>query len=387
MSLFFINTSLIRRLYYKLEDIFTVQGKLPPIGERKEFDFPSDGRTVSVEMALNSRCNSDYDGNPKRFHWGMFDVNKKLSQDQIKEIITLSQTPRFSENKVEIQSDGTTLTFIIDNNSTGIMREWLMIESGMQQQAVGLVCAALGTGIVFNAIRGEKTVTSAPDHETIKVKLDAMMPSYDGSFWSSAVPHGLNGWLKGNLSDPQRDGAKSLIETLKSVTVKNENGSNGPTSDVLSQLLWAARGRTPHYYKSRPWGMTIPTSRGEQNNSSIYIISKNNLAKYINWNKNRPTHSLETIKKIEGGLLKKLRESFQQFDYCIVIGRNEISDNILWKVGYQLLNLMVQAKALDIPYKALLLDQNQKEPFEKVGIKNPSAVLLVTSTDNSAEDH
>ena len=32
----------------------------------------------------------------------------------------------------------------------------------------------------------------------------------------------------------------------------------------ISQLLWAARGRTPHYVKSHPWGLTIPTWGGVQ---------------------------------------------------------------------------------------------------------------------------
>ena len=35
-------------------------------------------------MALNSRCTSDYTGNQKYHHWGMFDKTKRLTDEQTK---------------------------------------------------------------------------------------------------------------------------------------------------------------------------------------------------------------------------------------------------------------------------------------------------------------
>lgn len=78
MAIFSIESSFIRRLYYKIEDLFKSPVKLPPDSERLEVELPPESEAVSVEMALNSRCNSDYDENPNKFHWGMFDRRKKL---------------------------------------------------------------------------------------------------------------------------------------------------------------------------------------------------------------------------------------------------------------------------------------------------------------------
>jgi len=90
---------------------------------RPEFDLPEEGESISVETVLNSRCTSDYDGNPERFHWGMFDRAKKLSSEQIQNIISLAKIPRFTDREVEIRSRRNILTFIVDNHVSGIMRE------------------------------------------------------------------------------------------------------------------------------------------------------------------------------------------------------------------------------------------------------------------------
>ena len=79
MAIFSTESWFIRRLYYKIEGLFKSPVKVPPDSEREKVELPSEGHAISVEMALNSRCTSDYDENPKRFHWGMFDTTKKLS--------------------------------------------------------------------------------------------------------------------------------------------------------------------------------------------------------------------------------------------------------------------------------------------------------------------
>ncbi|OEU50949.1 MAG: hypothetical protein BA861_12040 [Desulfobacterales bacterium S3730MH5] len=103
MAIFSIEPSFIRRLYYKIEDLFKPPVKLPPDSERLEAELSPEGETISVEMALNSRCTSDYDGNSKKFHWGMFDGSRRLSETQIKRIIHLARIPRFTGRKVEIR--------------------------------------------------------------------------------------------------------------------------------------------------------------------------------------------------------------------------------------------------------------------------------------------
>jgi len=195
VAIFSIESSFLRRLYYKIEGLFKSPVKLPPDSEREKVELPPEGETISVEMALNSRCTSDYDGNPKKFHWGMFDRTKKLSDEQIRKIIHLAKIPRFTPRKVEIQSEHNMLTFVIDNHASGLLRDWMMVESGIQQQAIGLACAALGVGMVFRSLGDNGTTISDTDYATIKIKLDAMKPTYEGSYWSSFPPTGRKSWL------------------------------------------------------------------------------------------------------------------------------------------------------------------------------------------------
>jgi hypothetical protein len=349
--------------------------KLPSESIRDEAELPPEGSTISVEMALNSRCSSDYDGNPRKFHWGVFDRTKKLSEKQIREIIDLAKIPGLTGEKIEIRSDYNTLTFLIDIHATDIQKKWMMVESGMQQQAVGLICSALGVGMVMKNLGKDGLLISDDEYAIVKIRLDAMKATYDGSYWSEMAPSGRPHWLRGNLPDPVRNGKKPLIATLSSLRIKNE-GSEILTEEYMSQLLWAARGRTPHLYKSRPWGLTIPTWGGKQNISSVYVISGNRLSKYINWNKNRPTHSLLELKKIDKNLLYPLRKSSFLDERLIVIGRNEDYGRSLWEVGYQLLNILIQAKVLDISYETVFLDENQKNILRYIGIKDPIIIIL-----------
>lgn len=376
MALLFTRFSLIERIFYRIEGLFKPPIKLPPDSERTEVKLPPEGETISVEMALNSRCNSDYDGNPRKFHWGVFDLTKKLSDNQIKKIVDLAKIPRFTDRRVEIQSNRNMLTFMVEREASGIRRDWVMVESGMQQQAVGLICAALGVGIWFRSLGKDGAPISDTELGTIKIKLDAMKPTYDGSFWSSLPPAGRKPWVRGNLPDPLRDGDKPLLSVLPSLKIKNK-GSKQATQESVGQLLWAARGRTPHLYKSTPWGLTIPTSGGLQHISSVYLISGNKLFKYINWTHNRPTHSCSELEKIDNKLIYQLKEAFSLHDKFIVLGKNEVSGIALWEVGYQLLNLLLQARALEIRYEAALLDEGQKSALRDTGIDNPVAIFAI----------
>jgi hypothetical protein len=253
----------------------------------------------------------------------------------------------------------------------------------MQQQAVGLVCAALGVGMVFKGLGKEGATVSATDYATVKIELNPMKPSYDGSFWSSSAPTGRKSWLTGNLPHPVRDGNRALIAALNEVQVANEAGKTA-TDVAISQLLWAARGRTPHFYKARPWGMTIPTAEGKQDISCVYMISGNKLSRYVNWQRNRPTSSLEVLGEIDVDLHNELSKSFQSNNCFIIIGRNKAFAAAFWEVGYQLLNLLIQTHALGLAYHAALLDETHKNMLSRMPIEDPIAVLALKIQTTSA---
>jgi hypothetical protein len=167
-----------------------------------------------------------------------------------------------------------------------------------------------------------------------------------------------------------------LLSVLRDLKVEDLNG-NIATQESISQLLWAARGRTPHLYKSKPWGMTIPTWGGDQYISSVYLVSRNSLSKYINWNKNRPAHELLECHKINNNLFQELLRPFSANQGLIVLGRNENYARAFWEIGYQLLNLLLQAKALEIYYQAFLLNEAQKINIRAAGVADPVVVVSV----------
>jgi hypothetical protein len=376
MGLLAIDESIIRRVWYKFESLFKRPSKLPPDKMKTEAVLSDRGQSVSVEMALNSRCNSDNDNNTIKFHWGMFDANKKLSAGQIKRIIESARIPRFTDRRVEIRNEGNVLSFISDNRCSGLLRDWLMVENGMLQQTVALVCAALGVGMVFRGYEQDGTVLSEEDILTVKARLDPMKPSYEGSFWSGDKPSGAKEWVSGNLPDPERNGGKALLASLSEVETGNKKGMKA-TGKSLGQLLWAARGRSPHYYKSKPWGMTIPTWKGEQDSCSVYLICGGEVWRYVNWEGSRPTHALRPLSS-KTAAVQVFDDKVIPPDGCfIVLGRNEITGKALWEVGYQLINLLLQANGLGIAYESLLVDTEQKERMERAGIVGPAAIVKI----------
>jgi hypothetical protein len=379
---FKIDASIFRRIYYKIENMLRSPDKLPPDSEREPFVFPEEGYGTSVEMALNSRCTSDYDGNPKHFHWGMFDKSKKLTEKQIGKLTSYIKVPRFTTHRLEIKTRNNILTFITENQVAGVQRDWLMIESGMQQQATGLVCAALGVGMVFRNMGPDGKNLSKTDHANIKIYLDAMKPSYGKSFWSSSSPSERKPWLQGNLPNPKRIGKTPLITALSELKTQKIN-SKLATGFEISQLLWAARGRTPHLYKSREWGMTIPTWAGEQHITEIYVVIKQNIYRYINWHKNRPSQRLEFVKEINGPLYRDIYSQLPSGNCFIFLKRNELQAKSSWEIGYQLLNMILQAHVLDISYEAILLNQAQMNMIQKTGLSNIASIMALYFSPDS----
>ena len=365
--------SLAFLLYIDPYKLFPPQ-KLPPENERKIVHLPAGGESISIENALNSRCTSDYDDDPKYFHWGMFDHNKKLSLEQIRKIVDLVNIPRFTSKDLEIRIKDNLLTFVVDPTGSTIQREWTMIECGMQQQSIGLICAALGVGMVFKSFGKVGKSISDVEYATIRIKLDPMKPSYNGSYWSDSVPQGKRPWLKGNLPDPIRNGNTPLVNAFKRLRKIDSTGRRATFEDA-GQLLWAARGRTPHYYISKPWGMTIPTNFGRQDITDIYLLSGNELFIYSNWKENRADHSVLKFKEIEAKTKEQMLLNNKSYSRAIILAVNEVESYAFWEIGYQLLNLLLQAYSLNINYSAILLDDEQRAFFETCGIMHPAALI------------
>lgn len=374
MAVFSFNSSLPRKIYHRILGFFGSREE-PPDGNRTAAVLPAEGPGISVETALNSRCTSDYDGDPRHFHWGIFDRAGKLLPEQVGQIVSHAHIPSFTGGRPRIKVEESTLTFSIDQRAAGPTREWMMVESGMQQQAVGLICAALGVGYVFSTLGTGGTRISGEEFATVRIKVDPMKPSYDGKYWSTSPPAGSKPWKSGNLPDPGREGGKALLPVLKELKTSNNAGVHADTKR-LGQLLWAARGRTPHYYKSDPWGLTIPTYQGIQTISEIQVLSGDRLSRYTNWKDNKPTHALEEVRKVNERAIKAVRDRYRPKNCFLILCRNEDLERALWEVGYQLLNLMVQAASLGLSYEAFLLDENGKRLFQDVGVKDPVAAFL-----------
>ena len=367
----------IRKVYHKIEDLFTLPVRLPPESEREKTIFANGGYAIQVETALNSRCTSDYDGNPNKFHWGMFDKTKRMTDEQIKKIVHLAKVPHLTDERVEIRIEKNILSFLIDGQKKGLIRDHMMVESGMQQQAVGLVCAALGAGVLFINSGKDGRRMSETDHENVKIELDAMKPGYNDSYWTSMPPNRNKSWRNNNLPDPLRTGTKPLLSVLEELKAENSNETKA-TKQAMSQLLWAARGRTPHLYKSRPWGMTIPTSRGEQNITSVYLILEGKLSRYVNWRWKGWAHSTEVLKPVGEELGIQLLNWLSPHNCLIVLAKNEHFAEADWEIGYQSLNLMLQAKSLNLSYRLVLLNEKDRDFLHKIGIKDAVASLFTT---------
>ena len=368
----------LRKIWYRLEDLFSAPPAPVLPEQRKDFVLPQGGHKVSLEKALNSRCTSDGDGNPKKFHWGMFDPLKRITPSQVAEIARLAKVPRFTDGTLSVRASGNVLTVVVGAPKSSSSLDSVMVEGGMMQQAICLVCSALGIGNVFENLGVSGTKINDREIGTVELVLDAMVPGYGGSCWTDAAPEGGPVPSSGGFPLPRRDGSKPLLDILRTLKVESSNGREASNEDI-GQLLWAARGRTPHYVKSEPRGITIPTWGGDQTISSVWIVADGSISKYRNWEKRTWAHGLESARKFDRERWETLRKAFDPFDTLIVFAKHEQPARALWEVGYQLLNAIAQASALDLRYKAILLDRGRKPIVQATGIEDPVAVLLLKS--------
>jgi hypothetical protein len=345
---------------------------------------------ASIEKVLNSRCSSDLDTGSKKRHWGTL-INQFPPRFMIDRVLQCCKVPRFSDGKlVQWFSDGYLFTGFEQTNDPRLERI-LNIESGMQQEAVYLACTATGLGTCINnqgingTVYGEKIATAT------YLIMDMVSPYKSGKFTTNA-PGPEKAFIVGkNLREPLRDGNMECLSELPLLTLSNKTGSAAKKLDV-SQLLWAAKGRTPHIIRLHAWkmmwGLTIPTWGGGQDYTSVYLVENNALFRYINWTKNftllnrflreklkwtrgNPTHETKFIRKIN------INDQMSGCCTAIVLCQNEKTRRALWEVGYMLENMFLQARSLNIFYESKIFESKEILQLADQGIPNAVAALLL----------
>ena len=345
---------------------------------------------VSIEKVLNSRCSSQFDAGPKTSHWGTF-INQHPPKEIINRVLRCCNVPRFSDGKLVNWFKNGYLFLGFEKPNDPHTERVLHIESGMQHEAVYLACTAqeVGTCIHNQSINGtqyrEKIATA---RHLIRGIAD---PYEDGKFTTKA-PGPRKPFKAGkNLSEPSRDGDSECMPQLKPLTSFKKSGPPATGKDI-SQLLWAAKGRTPHLIRihvwNLQWGLTIPTWGGGQDYTSVYLMKDDKLFHYMNWTKkfsllNRlfreklgwtrgnPTHDIRFIRNVK---------SDAQLDGAnteIILCRNEKTNRALWETGYMLENMFLQAKSLGISYESKILETEEISQLAEQGVTNAVAAMIL----------
>ena len=364
-------------VYAQLRKRFIRHDALLTAPKKQIATLPDGGQAISVEEALNSRCTSDSDGRQKAAHWGMMDRSLRLSEHDIEGVKSSASLPGICGHGTSIETEGDYLVFLASRVSHQEERNRLMIENGMRQQALLLACAALGIGTSIFGLGNEGVAFSEQWQATVRIRLSPMKPSYAASYWTSSLPGRPQKWLSGNLPDPQRKGREPLLPILDRIRPHNVTGRQGDIR-CLSQILWAARGRTPHYYHSIPWGLTIPTCGGRQDNSRLFIAHEGCFYAYQNWHKKHPTHSLTLRKDVSSAGLQETNRQFPGWNgYLIITAKDDSFVNLL-EVGYQALNIMLQAHVLNLGYEFILLSESQRRSLSsQLGVTQVTALVAL----------
>lgn len=334
---------------------------------------------ISIEKVLNSRCSCDFDGNPKNDHWGMFAKDKHPSQENLQVVLECCNAPQFSGGKLSHWFKDEYLLLGFEKVTEPFEMRLLHIESGMQQEAVYLACTALALGTcIFNM--GINGTENGDKMLTVRHLILENIGSYGTEKFSTSAPGPEKPLKKGkNLSEPKRDGSMQCLSELRQLTLSKNTGVQADETDV-SQMLWAAKGRTPHYVKSHPWGLTIPTWGGGQNHTKVYLFREKELFMYVNWTTplsecwwttGNPTHDI----KSEGSV--NISFELDDANIAIIVSRNEETNRALWEVGYTIENMLLQAKSRSISYKTKAFTTDEKEKLKMHGLSDAVAALLL----------
>jgi hypothetical protein len=335
---------------------------------------------VSIEKVLNSRCSCDLDNYHRANHWGVFLKDRSPSPEKLKTVVKCcNTTPRLSGQRLMSWFENSYLFLGFRKANDPLKMRLLHIQSGMQQEAVYLACTAMGLGTCIHNLGingteyGDKIATAR--HLILEKK-----GSYVTGEFSTAAPGPEKPFKKGkNLSEPRRDGDEECLKAMEQLTLSEDTGTHAGETEI-SQLLWAAKGRTPHYVKSHPWGLTIPTWGGGQNYTDVYLLKENKLFKYINWTTplseswwtiGNPTHDIKPIKSAT------ISSELDDANVSIVVSRNEKTNRALWEVGYILENMLLQAQSLGISFATKIFTDNESEQLKTHGISEAVATVLL----------
>ena len=345
---------------------------------------------VSIEKVLNSRCSSGFDFGTKKSHWGTF-INRRPPKKIVNRILRCCNIPRFSSGKLLHWFKDEYLFLGFEKSNDLYTERVLHIESGMQQEAVYLACVAQGVGTcirnqsINGTEYGEKIATA-------RHLIMEMADPYDSGKFTTKAPGPEKPLIAGkNLSEPLRDGDVECLPQLEHLTSFNKSGFSATKKDI-SQLLWAAKGRTPHLIRkhvwNQLWGLTIPTWGGGQAYTSVYLVKDGKLFGYINWTKkfsllNRvflnyakwtrgnPTHDIHFVRNVN------IRAQLDGADTAIILGRNEKTSRALWEVGYMLENMFLQTKSVKISYRSKIFNYNEIKQMAKAGVSEAVAAVLL----------
>jgi hypothetical protein len=346
--------------------------------------------TISVEKVLNSRCSGDLEVGPRKGHWSTL-INQRPSENIINSILNCCDAPRFSSGKLQQWFKDGDLFLGFKKPNDPYTERYLHIESGIQQEAVCLACAAQGIGTCIHnqgingTEYGEKIVTS-------RHLIMEMTDPYESGKFTTKAPGPEKPFVPGkNLCEPLRDGNLECMPLLERLASSNKSGSSA-TEKNMSQLLWAARGRTPHCVCvgkwKLMWGLTIPTAGGNQNFTTVYLVKDNKLFLYINWTKSfsllnrafreklkwtkgNPTHDLRFVRDLAIG------SQLNGADKAIIFCQNKHTGWALWEVGYMLENIFLQAKSLDIFYESKVFSADTVSQLNELGVANAVAAVFL----------
>ncbi|MBN1245156.1 hypothetical protein JXA31_06145 [Candidatus Bathyarchaeota archaeon] len=352
---------------------------------------------VSVEKVLNSRCSSDVEGGSKKRHWGTF-KNVQPSQEMLKSIINCCKVPQYSDGKLEFWFKDNYLFLGFKKQKDPFKERMLHVESGMQHEAVYLSCAALGVGTCIHnqGINGtdyeDKTATAS-------FLIMEIVDSYETGQFTTKAPGPEKPFMVGkNLGAPVRDSEVECLPELERLTLYYRSGVSAQEKEI-SQLLWAAKGRTPHYVGSSPWGLTIPTWAHGQGYTDVYLVKDGKLFRYVNWTEvyplnkplkrglrylkwrlygdsevhimGNPTHDVSFLRNVN------LASQLDGADAGIILCRNEQTGRALWEVGYMLENLFLQAKSLGVSYGSKFFSGDEISELGKMGVADAVAAFLL----------
>jgi hypothetical protein len=357
--------------------------------------MPSD--IVSVEKVLNSRCSCDFEGVSKKRHWGTY-KDAQPAQETIRRIVGCCKVPQYSNGKLKFWFEDKYLFLGFERQKDPFEERMLHVESGMQHEAVYLACAALGVGTCIHnkgineTECGDRTVTAT--HLIME-----MVEPYEAGRFTVKAPGPEKPFVTGkNLYEPMRDGEVKCLPDLERLTLVSKSGSCAGEKE-FSQMLWAARGRTPHYVGGGPWGLTIPTRAHGQEYTDVYVVKDGKLFRYVNWTEalplgkslkrglrylkwklfgdsefhvmGNPTHDVEFLRKAE------VSAQLEGAEVAIVLSRNERTGRALWEVGYMLENMFLQARSLGVLYKSKVFKPAETVQLAEAGVPDAVAAVLL----------